>query len=470
MAAMWIRLFCLMVLILVPFPLSAQRATPGTLSELSRSFENLVQKVGPAVVQIYSTGYGSERDSSASASLWGRQRNIGSGVILDAEGYVVTNAHVIFGARKLRVLLADISGTGSPGQSILKPKGKMVDARLIGLDTETDLAVLKIQAAGQPHLELGNSDSLKPGQIVLAFGSPLGLENSVTQGVVSAVARQLRSEDPMIYIQTDAPINPGNSGGPLVDTEGRVVGINTLILSQSGGSEGIGFAAPSNIVRNVFHQIRTTGRVHRGEIGVHAQTITPELAVGLNLTQDWGVILGDVTPGSPAERAGLQIGDIVLSIDGKIIENGRQFDVNLYRRRAEESVSLEVLRGAERMTIPVLVVSREDETSRFAEGISEEKNLVSRLGVFCIDLDDEIAKLLPNLRKQYGVVVAARAVDAPYWAVNFRPGDIIHSVNGNFIRNVVELRSQLQSPKASEQVVLQVEREGKLFLLAFELE
>ena len=162
--------------------------------------------------------------------------------------------------------------------------------------------------------------------------SPLGLGDSVTLGVVSAAARQLRPDDPMIYIQTDASINPGNSGGALVDVQGQVVGISTFILSQSGGSEGLGFAAPSNIVRAVYEQIRTDGRVHRGVIGVRAQTITPELAHGLALAQDWGVVLGDVFPGGPADHAGLKVGDIVLTLEGKSMENGRQFQVNLYRR------------------------------------------------------------------------------------------------------------------------------------------
>ena len=191
---------------------------------------------------------------------------------------------------------------------------------------------------------------LKPGQIVMAFGSPLGLNASVTMGVVSAVARQLEPEDPMIYVQTDAPINPGNSGGPLVDADGRVVGINTLIYSQSGGHEGIGFAAPSNIVRNVFDQIRKTGRVRRGEIGVITQTITPLIAEGLGLSQDWGVVDSDVDPNGPGGRAGLQAGDIVLALDGKPMENGRQFQVNFYTRGVGAPVTLEILRGEARVT------------------------------------------------------------------------------------------------------------------------
>jgi serine protease Do len=338
------------------------------------------------------------------------------------------------------------------------------------VDSESDLAVLKVQEPGLPQVELGDSDSLKPGQIVLAFGSPLGLDNSVTMGVISAVARQLRQEDPMIYIQTDAPINPGNSGGPLIDTEGKVIGINTAIYSFSGGNQGIGFAAPSNIVRNVYQQIRKTGIVRRGEIGVFAQTITPALASALSLPQDWGAIVGDVRPGSPAERAGIRVGDIILSLDSKIIENGRQFDVNLYRRTDEESVAVDIQRGLEKLTLQVPVVVRSDEKNPFSRGMNLEKNVVARLGIFALDLDDQIAKLIPGLRKQYGMVVAGRMADAPYWASEFQPGDVIHSLNGTLIKSISEAQAALTELKPGAAVAVQVERLGKLFYVTFEIE
>jgi hypothetical protein len=180
-------------------------------------------------------------------------------------------------------------------------------------DGTAHLVPLRNRAAGLPNLPLGESRDLHQGQLVMAFGSPLGLENSASLGVISAVARQLKQDSPMIYIQTDASINPGNSGGPLVDMSGRVIGLNTLILSESGGSEGIGFAIPSDTLRNVYNQIRKEGHVHRGQIGVSVETITPVLATGLGLNQDWGVLVADVTPDGPAYKAGLQPGDIVLN-------------------------------------------------------------------------------------------------------------------------------------------------------------
>ena len=226
----------------------------------------------------------------------GIERTSGSGAIVDADGYIVTNAHVVENATRLEVELSSATSGVATGRSIVKRRGRIVPARIVAIDHETDLAVIKIETSGLPTLRFGDSDLLRPGQIVMAFGSPLGLDSSVTMGVVSAVARQLQPDDPMIYIQTDAPINPGNSGGPLIDTEGRLVGINTLIFTQGGGSEGIGFAAPSNIVRNVFTQIRKSGHVLRGEIGITAQTITPLLAEALQLSGEGGVIVSDVDP------------------------------------------------------------------------------------------------------------------------------------------------------------------------------
>src|SRR5207237_7823807 len=240
--------------------------------------------------------------------------------------------HVVWNATRMDVELPFAATGGAQGRSIIKRRGRLVAANIVGIDHETDLAVIKVDAAGLPTVPLGDSDALRPGQIVMAFGSPLGFESTVTMGVVSAVARQLEPEDAMIYIQTDAPIKPGNSGGALVDADGRLVGINTLIYSQSGGSEGIGFAAPSNIVKNVFTQIRRNGRVRRGEVGVSPQTITPVLAEALALSEEGGVILADVDPKGAAAKAGLQAGDIVLALDGKPMENGRQFRVNLYTR------------------------------------------------------------------------------------------------------------------------------------------
>jgi serine protease Do len=341
-----------------------------------------------------------------------------------------------------------------------------VGAVVVGTDAETDLAVLKIDETGLPFLALGDSEAIRPGQLVLAFGSPLGLENSVTLGIVSAVARQIRPDDRMIYVQTDASINPGNSGGPLVDGEGRVVGINTFIYSQSGGNEGIGFAAPSNIVRYVYEQIRTRGRVHRGEIGVRVQTVTPALAAGLGLRQDWGVVASDVPPGGAAARAGLRIGDLILKLDGKVMENGRQLEVDLYPRAPGGSVNLDALRGAERLTFVVPIEERPRDPARFADRVSPERNAVAGLGVLALDLDESVALLLPPLRAKAGVVVAT--ADARTGPDPLQPGDVIYSVNQDPVTGVESLRQALARVRPPAPVVLKVERDGELRFLVFE--
>jgi serine protease Do len=312
-------------------------------------------------------------------------------------------------------------------------------------------------------MPLADSDTVRPGQIVLAFGSPLGLDSSVTMGVVSAVARQFEIDDPMIYIQTDASINPGNSGGPLVDAEGRVIGITTLILSQSGGNEGLGFAAPSNIVRHVFEQVRRYGRVRRGDIGVRAQTITPTLAEGLGLSRDWGVVLGDVFPDGPAASAGLEIGDIVAALDGKPMENARQLQVNLYSRAVGDSVMLTVERAGTTIEARVTVVERDDDPLRFTALVGAEELVVPQLGIVGLDITDRVRELLSDLRASTGVVVASTARDAPAsWDGELDAGDVIHAVNRAEVTSVADLRQKLAGIKAGTSIVLQVERDGSL--------
>lgn len=462
-----------MMLASLPGDLAAQRPERG-LDEvvgLSRALEALSARVNPAVVQVLAVGYQPpQAGDPPGAGLLTRRRVGGSGVILDPDGYIVTNVHVVEGAERIQVRLPIPVDSDQPGSSILKPRGKLVGAQVVGLDRETDIAVLKVQESGLPHLELGDSDRIRTGQLVFAFGSPRGLDNSVTLGVLSAVARQLRPEDPMIYLQTDAPINPGNSGGPLVDAEGTVVGINTFIISESGGSEGLGFAAPSNIVRNVYRQIRNIGYVRRGTIGVHAQTITPVLAAGIGLGRDWGVVLGDVYPGSPAEGAGLQVGDVVLTLDGKPMENGRQLDVNLYGTPVGERVTLQVLRGQQVVQVPVVVLEREDDANRFFAMVNPEENLIPRLGILAVDLSPQVAQMLPSLRIGTGVVVAVRAPDASYGQVELIPGDVIHAINGEPITSLDQLRRRVSQFQVGAPVVLQVERRGQLRFMAFEME
>jgi len=450
-----------------PAPAAPARRA-DSLRELSTSLETLSRRVSPSLVQIFASGYSlnGESESGGSTGTLTRQRASGSGVILTADGYIVTNGHVVSNARRVRVRVA----VQKTGQSILQPAGKMLDARVVGIDRDTDLAVLKIEQTGLPFLRLGDSERLRQGQLVMAFGNPLGLEDSVSLGVVSSIARQIKPDDSMIYIQTDAPINPGNSGGPLVDADGRLMGINTFILSQSGGSEGLGFAIPSNIVKNVYTQIRAEGHVHRGQIGVFAQTITPALATGLRLPQDWGVLVADVTPGGPAAKAGLVVGDIVLSLDGKPMENARQLEVNLFRRSLGQKADLEVLRNGAKVVYPVMVVEEEHDPQRFADLADPTKNLVPPLGILGIEINRDIAAMLPGLRNSYGVVVAARAGAPVYTGDSLQPGDVIYSVNTLLVTGIDALRKAIDGLKETDPLIMQVERDRRLLYVALAIE
>jgi serine protease Do len=448
----------------------AETTPPVSLNEFSSSLETLVNRVRPSVVQIYSTGYAtSDESDSTTASLLSKQHSTGSGIILSADGYIVTNAHVVRGARRVQVRLPS-RGEAAGRYMTMQPEGKLIDAKLVGLDRDIDLAVVKIDQTGLPFLQLGDSNRIHQGELVMAFGSPLGLESSVSMGVVSSPARALHPDDMMVYIQTDAPINPGNSGGPLVDSEGRVIGINTFILTQSGGSEGLGFAIPSNIVRSVFGQLRKEGHVHRGRIGVHAQTITPGMATGLELAQDWGVIIADVLPDGPADKAGVKIGDIVRSVNGRIMHDARQLELEVFRFPMRQKVTLEVLRNSEHLTIEVPVIDAVDDPLRFADLVNPEDNLVPRLGILGIGIDKKLAELLPDLRNSYGVVVAAGSATDLTSGTGLHPGDVIYSVNGSPMSTVAALKKKLDEYKSGQPVVMQIERSGVLMFVTLELE
>ncbi len=442
--------------------LGAQTPTPSksALTELSDSLEEIARQISPAVVQVLVSGY-KAGPSENNASVIVRQQGTGSGVIVDPSGYIITNNHVIEGSARVRVLLS---------RSAPRSDNPILEASVVGVDRETDIAVLKIDKTGLPALRLDSTEHLRQGQVVLAFGSPLGLQNSMSMGVVSSIARQMRPDDPMAYIQTDAPINPGSSGGPLLDTHGHVVGINTFIYSQSGGSQGLGFAVPSNIVVNVLAQIRKNGRVIRGLIGVNDYTITPVLAQGLNLPQESGVLIADVYPESPAEKAGLKPLDIVLTLDGKRMENARQFDVGIYARSEGDVVKVEVLRGREKMLIPVTVMARPDPVDRFSEMVSVSKNSVRKLNILGVSLTQDVAEMLPELRSQYGVLVAAKTFDPLVQEIGLDVGDVITAINGNPVSSLEVLLSALDAMKLGDPVVLHVERGGKIMLVSFEYE
>ncbi|MBZ5588846.1 MAG: trypsin-like peptidase domain-containing protein [Acidobacteriia bacterium] len=455
---------CLLVQPAAAQPQSARGAE--TLEAMSGSFARIVEQVAPSVVQIFVSGYGV---GQGQYDVMTKQQGIASGTIVDPDGYIVTNAHAVSRASRIRVLVPGARGvSGQP--SLVKPQGVKLDAELIGIDTATDLALLKIEPSGLRALKLGDSDGLRQGQLVLAFGSPLGLGNTVTMGVVSAVARQLREDDIPAYVQTDAPINPGNSGGPLVDSSGLVVGINTAILTQSGGSEGVGLAIPSNTVRYIADQLRTNGHVRRAVIGIQVQTVTPAMAEAMKLPLPWGVIVSDIDPDGPATKAGVRIGDVILTEDGTVIEDVRRFGVNLYHHPIGATVALEILRGTNKVAIQVTTIERAEEPGSYVDLVRPDRNLVPELDVLGIDIDDKVAQMLHPLRRESGVLVAAMSADAAPPANRFQPGDVIHAVNWKPVNSLMELRRAVAGLKDGDAVVVQIERQGLLRFIAFEID
>jgi serine protease Do len=289
-------------------------------------------------------------------------------------------------------------------------------------------------------------------------------------GVVSSVGRQPDPDRAMVYIQTDAPINPGNSGGPLIDMDGYVLGINTLILSEGGGSEGLGFAIPARIVRFVYQSLRKYGHVHRVEIGAIAQNITPSLAEGLGLSRSWGVIVSDVNPGGPAEAAGLKTGDIVLSVDDRPIDTLPALTAAMYLHPLDEVMKVVILRNGEKKTLEVAVSEHRDQMDKLMDSVDPDKSLVRRLGILAVDLNDQLRSVVGSLRISSGVVVIARAVDLIGPETGLKSGDVIHSLNTTPVDSLESLRAALNGLKPTSPVVLQVERDGQLQWLAFEME
>jgi serine protease Do len=438
------------------------------LIEFNDALEALAAKVSPAVVQILVTGYAPihEEDRTQTALIV-RQHAVGSGVIVDPSGYIMTNAHVVEGAQRIRVALPV---PGDPTREVPVGKRHILEAKLIGLHKDTDLALLKIDAADLPTLPLLSQERPRVGQLVFAIGSPEGLQNSVTMGVVSAVARQPDPQKAMTYVQTDAPINPGNSGGPLVDMNGSVVGINTFILSEGGGSEGLGFAIPARIVDFVYHSLRKYGHVHRVEIGAVAQEITPTMADGLHLAQRWGVIIADVKPDGPAAAAGLQIQDIVLRADDRRIDTLPALSAALYLHRLDKVLKLEILRGETKQTLFIPAIEERDPMDQLFDQADPEKSLIPRLGILGVDLTGDLRNQVGSLRVASGVIVLGRAADLITPETGLQTGDVIHSLNTTPITSMDDLRAAVNALKTGAAVVLQVERSDGFTYLSFEMD
>jgi serine protease Do len=446
---------------------------PGTeaVHELSRNFEGLVKRVSPAVVEVLVTGYGTEdEDDTKDTSPVGRERSLGAGIIVDPEGYIITNYHVVKGADRVRVQLTPEGADESQPFAQLRRRGRVLPAKVIGFSKQIDLAVLKVEATGLPTIPIGTYEKLQKGQIVLAFGSPEGLENSVSFGLVSSVLRQPDPDNPMVYIQTDAAINPGNSGGPLMDLDGNMVGINTFIYTKSGGNEGIGFAIPSGIARFAYNQIRKYGRVKRRSIGADLQTLTPDLAEGLGIQPVEGVIVSDVPPDSTAERAGLRIGDVVTAMDGMAVNNVPLFALSLYLHANANSTKLTVVRGGKTMDITVPIFEPPNDPDHLSELADPSKDMIPRLGIVGITVTPELEPLMGPMRLAGGVMVASLVNDQLAVDSGLQVGDVIHSLRGKAITNVASLRDAFGALKPGEFATMQVERGGRLTYVMFEME
>ena len=448
----------------------AQQRSEDELRRLDESVGALIKRVTPSVVQILVTGYGAleESEHGSTGVVIGRQRAIGSGFIIDSDGYIITNAHVVNGAERVQVLLPPANADATPDEA-LPLRADMVPARIIGTARDIDLALLKVEAKNLRPLPLANYRNLLQGETVFAFGSPEGLQNTVTHGVVSAVARQIGPDSPLVYIQTDAPINPGNSGGPLVTVNGEVAGVNTFILSQSGGNEGLGFAIPSGVVSIVYKQLRKFGHLHRTEIGIGVQTITPTLAEALKLPRTYGVIVSDVLPGGPAEAEGVRIGDVLLAIDGKEAASLPYVAFRLMFREYGEKVHVDLLRGNQRLAFDVPVMEPPRDADQVTALANADKNIVPALGILGLEIDKTVAAMVPDLRDPFGIIVAARATGAGE-EVPLNTGDVIRTLNGEPMTTLARLRNALNALPPGSAVALQIQRDQKLMYIAFTLE
>ena len=453
------------------------RSLPAAAASQSRILEHYDQAIDAvaeramkSVVQIEVTGFGTpeHQPGQADYQTLERQRSTGSGVIVDPNGYIMTNNHVVHGAQRIRVILGPTTVALKLGGTNLANPQHVYEAKLIGTNFYSDLAVIKVDASDLPYISLPELYQVRLGETVLAIGAPEGLAHTVTKGIVSAVGRQPEVDRPMIYVQTDAPINPGNSGGPLVDRDGKLIGINTFIYSTGGGSEGLGFAIPEPIVRFVYQELRAHGVVRAVTIGAHVQSITATLASGLKLPQDWGVIVTDVDDGSPASSGGLQPGDIVKSIDSFPIDSVPKYTAFLYMHQRGKPLRMEVVRNGKTIVLSMKPVDAPPSVGNLSDSINPRRDLIASLGIFVIDMNAFPPE--NGTRSKHGVIVAGILGGQPATLANLDVGDIISSANGKAISSTDEFRRVLATFKPGDSVVLTVERQSVMMYVSFEME
>jgi Do/DeqQ family serine protease len=430
-----------------------ERRVPNSSAELQLSYAPIVHRVAPAVVNVYAARVVENRNPFMNDPFFRQffgggggipreqvQRSLGSGVIVDPSGLVVTNVHVIEGATEVKVALAD---------------KREFDAEIVLKDTHSDLSVLRLKGAHErfPALELGNSDALQVGDVVLAIGNPFGVGQTVTHGIVSALARtQVGITDYQFFIQTDAAINPGNSGGALVDMNGRLVGINTAIFSRSGGSQGIGFAIPANMVRVVVTSAKGGGgAVKRPWLGAKLQDVTAEIADSLGLKRPTGALVASVSDGSPAAQAGLKTGDLIVSIDGVTIDDPNAFDYRFATKPLGGTAQIGVLRQGKEATVAVALRG-------LPEAPRDEVLIKSRspfLGAKVANLSPALADELRLDTAAHGVVIVDVGAGSTAQSIGFQKGDVVVSVNNEKITRTADLERITRTAQRQWQVTIQ---------------
>ncbi len=434
-----------------------------------KSFADLVEKVKPAVVNISTTSivkvpgnpfrhfFGSDEGGPFGDffhNFFGeipdqelKQQSLGTGFIIDRDGFIITNNHVVDGADEIKVKLAD---------------GREYKARVIGRDPKSDLALIKISSLFKdlPVLSLGDSDSMRVGDWVLAIGNPFGLEETVTQGIISATGRVIGSGPYDNFLQTDAPINPGNSGGPLINLRGEVIGINTAIISSG---QGIGFAIPSNMAKNIVPQLKEKGKVIRGWIGLSVQSVTPEIAQAFGLKAAGGALVGEVVPGGPADVGGMKRGDVIVSFDGKEIKKVGDLPLLVAETQVGKSVAVKVIRNSKELTFTVKIAEMPAGKIPTSAGVSPDG-----LGMAVKNITPQISEQF-HLREKEGVVVVDVEPGSEADDAQMKVGDVIQEVNRAPVRNLNDYNSALRRAGRGKPIVFLVKRDGQTFYVIIQI-